>query len=115
MDWTDAAVLGAWTVLSLAGGLVMAKKRAKKAAPVPVHYEHPSQDNTGRFETDQVLRRHGFSIHKRLGDLILWKKDGEVYHENEVVEMVDQYALADAEYAEYLYEESLKSGRHFDE
>ncbi len=60
-------------------------------------------DSTGRFATDQLLRKHGYKIRlRRKGYEPLWIKDGKVVSQREALEQLDPEELYDAEYQEFL-------------
>ena len=69
---------------------------------------HPSTDESGRFAIDQLLRRHGWSIHARprAGDT-LWcrplSSGYEIQPEALILEGLDDTEVADAVYTEELY------------
>jgi hypothetical protein len=66
------------------------------------HVGEPSRDRTNRFATDQLIRESGFAIHQR-GRFTLWRKGDHVYHQCEVLEMLDPESVWEAEYVEMLY------------
>lgn len=48
----------------------------------------PSASTADRFIADRLLRRQGFSIHRRKKGLpVLWVRDGKVYVEKEALQM----------------------------
>ena len=64
---------------------------------------HPSQDNTGRFALDQLLRKHGFRIMSRpRGAEAVWVKGGKKYYQTEALYTLDMDSVLDAEYCEFL-------------
>ena len=64
---------------------------------------HPSEDRTGRFPLDALLRRNGWRIWKRpkRGEPI-WEKDGERMPFSRAVNTLDRNDVADAEYQQEL-------------
>jgi hypothetical protein len=61
-----------------------------------------SKDRTNRFEMDRLIRSNGFSIHSR-SRFTLWHRGGHVYHQLEVLQMLDPDKVWEAEYIEMLY------------
>jgi len=65
---------------------------------------HPSEDGTGRFAIDQLLRVNGFKIHERLKHYEpVWERFGKFYPQSQAVATLDEQDVADAKYKEELY------------
>jgi hypothetical protein len=71
--------------------------------------DHPFRDRSGRFETDALLRRYGFTIHsRRNGAEPVWSLGGELYAEAEALSRLDDDELWEAEYVTKLYYEGFE-------
>lgn len=67
---------------------------------------HPSQDMTGRFPVDALLRRNGFQIQQRCsGQEPVWWKNGDAYPQSQAVRYVPWDDLKDALYLDQLQDE----------
>lgn len=65
--------------------------------------ENPSQDHTGRFAVDQLLRKNGFRIRlRRKNSEPRWSKDGKLYTQSQALDTLSQEDVWNAEYAERL-------------
>ena len=69
------------------------------------HVGEFSSDRSNRFAIDAAIRRNGFTIYSRSNLRILWEKNGRVYLQREVLEMIDPDHLWEAEYMEKLYDD----------
>jgi hypothetical protein len=74
-------------------------------SPKKKSHRHPSQDRTNRFARDALLREAGFSIFFRGKGEPLWMYNNRIYNQTQAEAFLDQDALADAEYMEFLYYE----------
>lgn len=62
---------------------------------------HPSEDTTSRFPMDQLLRRHGFTIHSRKNDTHpLWRRNGKIYTERKALSLIPKWEREEAQYVE---------------
>ena len=70
-----------------------------------VDIDHPSQDRSGRFPLDALLRRKGWAIRYRIGNQEpLWvNRRGKVRLFSKALATLDPNDVADAEYEEFLY------------
>ena len=65
-----------------------------------------SKDTSGRFATDALLRKYGFEIHSRpLSGKPIWTRKGTLFSEGRALLEIADTEVADAEYAEFLYEQ----------
>lgn len=66
-----------------------------------VCYDHPSQDNSSRFERDQLLRLHGFKIHTRPNNAEpIWVNRGILFQQSVALRCIDPRRVRDAQYKE---------------
>jgi hypothetical protein len=90
---------------------VMGKPKRKKWRQLKeeILSEHPSQDTSFRFEVDALLRRWGFEVSSRKGKVTMWKREGDLFTQDQAEELVPRTALADAEMLDTLYWEGWGS------
>lgn len=85
------------------------KSRKRRHLPEPA-WEHPSRDRSDRFALDALIREAGFSIFRRKGDRPpLWVRSGCIYSQAEVLTVLDDGKVVDAELLETLYWEGVPS------
>lgn len=64
------------------------RNRVRKGSDEVEADSHPSEDSSGRFPDDQLLRHHGFHIVKRKrGHVPTWSRDGQEYTEAQALEV----------------------------
>jgi hypothetical protein len=70
----------------------------------PEGWVHPSQDTTGRFAVDQLIRSHGWAIHSRKrGKEPVWTKLGVLLTQLEVLMVIPEEQIRVAEELELTY------------
>ncbi len=66
--------------------------------------EHPSQDATGRFAVDQLIRSKGYKIFGRpLNEDPIWERGGKQYSQSKILFTIEFEELCEAEDQEIRY------------